>query len=244
MLAATKVKMSGSTKKVNRYTYNISSIKCLTKKFLEVSRCSNAKQRQINVQKSLLHMQSCFLLITELLIIRAVAEPRNSGKSAKFTKTRKISWNSVEILLAVNLQNLCQNFVTEMGNQRSETTKRRLCCKKLGTSHDVKGFATGSFLERIVVERANDDLWTRKTLKTLVWSAQNWSVSSLKITTKSVVFYQLLSGQVCPEISHKIGQFFCNFVPKNPAKFDFFFPRPIRSPVKSDLLIFWLFLLP
>ena len=30
--------------------------------------------------------------------------------------------------------------------------------KKLGTSHDVKGFAIGSFLERIVVERANDDL--------------------------------------------------------------------------------------
>ena len=35
---------------------------------------------------------------------------------------------------------------------------RRLCCEKLGTSHDVKGFAIGSFLERIVVERANDDL--------------------------------------------------------------------------------------
>ena len=30
--------------------------------------------------------------------------------------------------------------------------------RKLGTSHDVKGFAIGSFLERIVVERANDDL--------------------------------------------------------------------------------------
>ena len=39
-----------------------------------------------------------------------------------------------------------------------ETTKRRLCCAKLGTSHYVKGFAIGSFLERIVVERANDDL--------------------------------------------------------------------------------------
>ena len=62
-------------KKVNRYTYNISSIKCLTKKFLEVSRCSNAKQQQRNVQKSLLHMQSCFLLITGLLIFRPVAEP-------------------------------------------------------------------------------------------------------------------------------------------------------------------------
>ena len=31
-------------------------------------------------------------------------------------------------------------------------------CEKLGTSYDVKGFAIGSFLERIVVETANDDL--------------------------------------------------------------------------------------
>ena len=42
-----KVKMSGSEKKVNENTYDISSIK----KFLEVSRCSRAKQRQRNVQK-------------------------------------------------------------------------------------------------------------------------------------------------------------------------------------------------
>ena len=40
----------------------------------------------------------------------------------------------------------------------SETTRRRFCCEKLGTSHDGKGFAIGSFLEHIVVERANDDL--------------------------------------------------------------------------------------
>ena len=53
---------------------------------------------------------------------------------------------------------MSQNFVTETCKQRSETTRRRLCCKKLGTSHDIKGFAIGSFLERIVVERANDDL--------------------------------------------------------------------------------------
>ena len=94
MLAATKVKMSGSKKKSEQiYTYNISSIKCLTKKFLEVSRCSNAKQRQRNVQKSLLHMQSCFLLITGLLIFRAVAEPRNSGKSAKSSEIHKNTQN-------------------------------------------------------------------------------------------------------------------------------------------------------
>ena len=47
-------------KKVNPNKYDISSIKLVTKKFLEVSRCSRAKQRQRNVQKSVLHMQSCF----------------------------------------------------------------------------------------------------------------------------------------------------------------------------------------
>ena len=45
-----------------------------------------------------------------------------------------------------------------MCKQHPETTRHRLCCKKLGTSHDVKDFAIGSFLERIVVERGNDDL--------------------------------------------------------------------------------------
>ena len=46
-----KVKISGSEKNVNENTYNISSIKRVTKKFLEVSRCSRGKQRQRNVQK-------------------------------------------------------------------------------------------------------------------------------------------------------------------------------------------------
>ena len=54
MLAATnaKVKMSGSEKKlVNENTYDNSFIKLVTKKFLEVSCCSRAKQRHRNVQK-------------------------------------------------------------------------------------------------------------------------------------------------------------------------------------------------
>ena len=58
MLVATRVKMSGSQKKVSRTTYNISSIKRLTRKFLEVSRCRRAKQRQRNVQKKC--TASCF----------------------------------------------------------------------------------------------------------------------------------------------------------------------------------------
>ena len=44
MLAATTVKMSGSDKKINKNTYDISSIKRVTRKFLEVSRCSCAKK--------------------------------------------------------------------------------------------------------------------------------------------------------------------------------------------------------
>ena len=46
-------------KEVNRNTYGISSLKRITRKFLEVSRCSCAKQRQRNLQKSVLHVQSC-----------------------------------------------------------------------------------------------------------------------------------------------------------------------------------------
>ena len=42
-----KEKMSGSENKVNENTYDISSLK----KFLKVSRCGRAKQRQRNVQK-------------------------------------------------------------------------------------------------------------------------------------------------------------------------------------------------
>ena len=51
-----KEKMSGSEKKVNENTYDISSIKHL----LEVSRCSRAKQRQRNVQKKYATRAKCF----------------------------------------------------------------------------------------------------------------------------------------------------------------------------------------
>ena len=52
ILAATKVKMSRSEKKKkNKNTYDISFIKRVTRTFLELSRCSRAKQGQRNVQK-------------------------------------------------------------------------------------------------------------------------------------------------------------------------------------------------
>ena len=92
--------------------------------------------------------------------------PRNP---AKFTKTRKIPQNSVEILSNTCLYNIFETFFSYRGyllavnlqiylGTSSLKRANRLCCEKLGTSHDVKGFAIGSFLECIVVERANDDL--------------------------------------------------------------------------------------
>ena len=57
-LAATKVKRSGSERKVNRTANNISSIKRVPRKFLEVPRCRHTKQRHRNIKKSVLHVQS------------------------------------------------------------------------------------------------------------------------------------------------------------------------------------------
>ena len=88
------------------------------------------------------------------------------------------------------LVNLSWNFITETCKQHPKTTGHRLCCEKLGTSHDVKGFAIGSVLERIVVERAMMTS-VRKTWKTLVWLALNRSISH----------------KVFPENNHKISLF-------------------------------------
>ena len=59
---ATKVKMSSSEKKCAAACTTIiySSIKRVTRKFMEVSHCSPVKQHQRNVLKSVLHVQSCF----------------------------------------------------------------------------------------------------------------------------------------------------------------------------------------
>ena len=64
-----KVKMNGSEKKVNENTYDIFPIKRVTKKFLEVSRCSpSAKQRQRNVQKKCAVRAKLSLLIRRIIV--------------------------------------------------------------------------------------------------------------------------------------------------------------------------------
>ena len=64
--------MQGETepqwKKVNRNTYDTSSIKRVTKKVLEVSRCSRGKQRQRNIQIKCAARAKLLLLIRPIVV--------------------------------------------------------------------------------------------------------------------------------------------------------------------------------
>ena len=64
-----KVKMSGSEKKVNKNTYNISAIKRVTKKFLEVLRSSRANQWQRNVQRKHAASANLLFLLIRLIVV-------------------------------------------------------------------------------------------------------------------------------------------------------------------------------
>ena len=97
-----------------------------------------------------------------------------SVKSCEIRQTHEIPWNSLEITLDLSVQHIwnlsrllelfnCHKLDTSSQKQASNILKLPridVCCEKLGTSHDIKSFATGSFLDGtcIVVERANDYL--------------------------------------------------------------------------------------
>ena len=56
---------------------------------------------------------------------------------------------------------------------------------------------------------------------------------------KSTVLYQSFFSEIGLENYREIGRFFREFVSENPAKFDFFFPRPTRSPAVIDGQMPW-----
>ena len=143
-------------------------------------------------------------------------------------------WNLFHLLgylLAVDLQIYVR---TSSLKQHPQTTRHRLCCEKLGTSHDVKGFAIGSFLDRIVV--TVDCCWKRKWWPFLEkhkkrWSDQrktDWFLAkfALKITTKSAVSYRLLFSEVCPKTHAKLPwnrPIFARICPKKSCEIWLFF---------------------
>ena len=187
-----------------------------------------------------------------LLIFREVAESWNSGNSTKSTKTHKtrkipqnssvilsntylynIFWNFTCMFTCCKLANLYWNFVTETSKQ---------CPKSTGVDYVAKNcmalalmlkalpfnFAIGSFLECVVVERANDNLCLKKTLKASIWSAQSFCPeNSHKISHfQPVAFRWSLPWRSC-----KIGRFFQGSVPHNPTKLILtFFPDQFYKP--------------
>ena len=68
MLAATKLKMSDNETKVKKTTYDFSSVKRVTRKFLEVLRCSRGNQRQRNVQKESAARAKLLFSLLDLLL--------------------------------------------------------------------------------------------------------------------------------------------------------------------------------
>ena len=154
----------------------------------------------------------------------------NPWNPTKFTKTRKIPRNSVEILSNTCLYNMFETYLSYWGCLLAVNLQIYLETLSLkyannvpklpGVDYVAKNWALAMMLKALPLVHfwsvllLKEQMMTsvRKTLKTLVWSAQNRSISSKicpKITTKSAVFLT--------------DCFLADFVPKNPTKFDFFF---------------------
>ena len=177
-------------------------------------------------------------------------------RAAKFTKTRKIPRNSVEILSNTCLYKLsfsqlmglftCRKLVNLSWNLGTETCKQRPETSKLpGVGYVAKNWALAIMLKAlplvhfwsILLLKEQRMTSVRKTFKTLVWSAQN----------------RLISSEICLENNHKMGRFlpiafrrslpqklpwnrpiFPRICPSKSREIWLFRPRPIKSPAKKE----------
>ena len=171
--------------------------------------------------------------------------------------------NWVEILPNTCLYNIFETYLSYWGYLLAvnlqiylKTSSLKCACKQCpkttGVDYIAKNWALAMMLKAlplvhfwsILLLKVQMMTSVRKTSKTLVWSAQNWSISS-EICPKnnhkmgwflSIAFLRSLPRKF-PRNSREIDWFFCKFVPKNPAKFDFF-SWPIRSPALMTTLVF------
>ena len=171
--------------------------------------------------------------------------PRNP---AKFTKTQKIPRNWVEILSNTCVYNISETYFSYRGYLLAVnlqiylgtlSLKRTNNVPKLpGVDYVVKNWVQAMMLKALPLVHfwsvllLKEQMMTsvRKTLKMLVWSAQNRSISSEiclennhKISYFLLIAFWLSLPRKLPRNSRKVGGFFREFVPKNPAKFDFLF---------------------
>ena len=171
---------------------------------------------------------------------------------AKLTKTWKTPRNSVEILsntclyniiiwnlfqllwcylLAVNLQIYLRTSSLKGANSIPKLPGADYVAKNWALAIMLKALPLVHFLSIYCCWKSKIMMTSvRKTLKTLVCSVQNQLISS-EICLESnrkiacflpIAFWWSLPRKL-PRNYHKIGRFFCEFVPNNPAKFDFFF---------------------
>ena len=80
------------------------------------------------------------------MIFRAVAKPSNSGKSAKFSKARKIRWNSVEILSNTCLYNIFEIFSANLWNM--QTTSQKYQAYIMSDQHKTRSISSEFFLKK------------------------------------------------------------------------------------------------
>ena len=169
-----------------------------------------------------------------LLIFRTVTEPRNSGKSMKSREIHKNTQNTAKFgrnlikYMSVqhfwNLYQLVWGYLLAINFQIYLETSSPKCANNVpklpGIHYVTKNWALAMMLKAlplvhfwsVLLLKEQMTTSVRKTLKTLVWSVQNRSISS----------------EICPENNHKIRHFFTDcflakFAPKIPTKFDFFF---------------------
>ena len=194
-------------------------------------------------------MKTGTVLISGLLIFRAVrVNPRNP---AKFTKTRKIPPNSLEILsntcLYSNFETCLSywGYLLAVNSQiyvKSSSLKRANNVPKLpGVDYFSKNWALAMMLKAlplvhfwsVLLSKEQIMTYVRKTLKR--WSDQRktdrfLAKFALKITTKSALFLPIAFR---PSLARKFPRnrpIFPDLSLKIPGNLTFFL-RPIRSPV-------------
>ena len=92
MLAATKVKICGSEKKkMNKKTYDIPSIKRVTRMFLEVVQNDGKEMYKTSV----LHVQSCFFAILDILLFFS---PFSLPSPLSITRFYILFWQTIKII--------------------------------------------------------------------------------------------------------------------------------------------------
>ena len=132
--------------------------------------CWNLSLRGFMLTKGYSQHFELTMLIPGLLIFRAVADPRNSPKNAKYREIRQkyfqihVGKTYLILILAIRPVLFTPNvqiYLETSSLQRVNNVPKlpgvlRLMLPKTGHYHNVNSFSIRSFLERTVVERAND----------------------------------------------------------------------------------------